>query len=130
MNVASLELCKELYELSGWGEAYLYYYRDMDDNWRTAHTDYPLMIGFGAYNWPAYDLDYLLLKLEDVAQTQRFGRFYLEYAASVKRPTWRWFASFNSEGFEISDASNPTDAVAKLCIELFKQGILLKESKQ
>lgn len=102
MNVASLELCKELYELSGWGA-------ELND-WRSNSGT----VISGAY--PAYDLGYLLRKLPN------------DHMINFSRPPVKLYQSGHSwtaeyGGFKSGDTA-PEDAVCKLAIELFKQGVL------
>jgi hypothetical protein len=138
MNVADLELCKQLHDLSRWEDAEKCWYKvnrathksgEWEDlggapefkalnveqvptyNWETrrdtsCHTEYVS---------PAYDLGYLLRKLQG------------QKRASVSRLLSRnmWVAS--CVGITKNcEAANPEDAAAKLAIELFKQGILTR----
>lgn len=104
MNVASLELCKELYELSGWSDPYKY-------GDRVEH--------YHPYEVPAYDLGFLLRKLPNEI-THHLDRFHLI------RGEDNWYAKY--ECFKTNDiftlANTPEDAAARLCIELIKQGLL------
>jgi len=111
MNTASLELSKELYELSGWGT---------DLEWRSdSTTDIS-----GAY--PAYDLGFLLRKLPRWVEDGM-----LELSTRQGRFREGWLASYvdmddQPTGVE-GCAETPEDALTLLAIELFKQGILKKE---
>lgn len=100
MNVASLELCRELYELSAWeGESHpLHGYEDEQGK-----------------HIPYYTLGYLLRKLVNV-EVSVFGDpvFGMNQVRASDR-------SGHS-----SIASIPEDAAAKLAIELFKQGVLTR----
>jgi len=59
-DVASLELCKELYELSKWDDAASYWFRF------GSHLGDKEVWGVGpGGEFPAYDLGYLLGKLND-----------------------------------------------------------------
>jgi hypothetical protein len=109
MHTASLELCKELYELSGWltgidgncyvsltGERRGFEVRPVTD---TGNARIQIC--------PAYDLGYLLRKLP---------------AGNVLTALEdEWIASSSPK---VTTAPNPEDAAAKLAIELFKEGIL------
>lgn len=113
MNVASLELCKELYELSGWEDT---------EKWLTASDLLPEIIdgkktgNLKREQVPAYDLGYLLRKLPPVTKvincsnekTQIYGALFPELKLTFHGDT-------------------PEDAACKLAIELFKQGVLPKE---
>jgi hypothetical protein len=73
----------------------------------------------------AYDLGYLLRKLPMWNGTTR-----LTLQPVVGSINDRWDASYDyQDGSSEHDnfADTPEDAVCKLCIELFKQGILQKE---
>ena len=115
MNVASLELCKELYELSGWNDTDL------------AHAEEAERVFLAAYNYgefgyeairlaPAYDLGYLLRKLPE------------QVTLSCFRSSWRCEVLIPNDIATVS-ADTPEDAAAKLAIELWKQGVLSREAK-
>lgn len=106
MNVASLELCKELYELSGWNEA--------EALRQEIHFD-PNSLVNSAYTLPRYDLGYLMRELPEVTVVFR------------QRAGTSWRCHYNPEDSIATlgcEADTPEDAAAKLAIELFKQGIL------
>lgn len=100
MNVANLDLCRELYELSGWTD-----------------NDHHRYLGEGE-EIPAYDLGYLLRKL------QPFNAADLQWLGG------KWAAQAVIFGTqpksERTEADTPEDAACKLAIELFKQGVLTK----
>jgi hypothetical protein len=117
-NVASLELSKKLYELSGWGDT---------------HRCYRLMTSGDTKEWrcidilpnvagdiPAFDLGYLLRKLLAVSSPefilQSDGRTLIiaDYQAGEDWPQLSFIVD------------TPEDAAAKLAIELFKQGVLTR----
>lgn len=108
MEVASLELCKELYELSGWENTS--FYHDISEGFDEYHLAYSsnkkLPVDGGLY--PAYDLGYLIRKLPVDTQMNR-----------LSNGDW----GFKSQTFA-RVADTPEDAACKLIIELFKQGIL------
>lgn len=110
MNVASKELCEELYKLSQWDNTYWLY---VEGGLVTAEE-------YRLDKWEngvfAYDLDYLLRKLTMYEHNRE--TFHLEYYWNVNR----WACGYLGEDFE--DAEIPEDALCKLAIELFKQGIL------
>lgn len=125
MNVASLELCKELYELSGW---------QTENNYHM-HFDTPVVLSasvnqdgtfYEAGVCPAYGLGYVLRKLPTHS--------FLENGDDGA-----WLASWNpadSKGYEYKEGGygylsyTPESAVCKLAIELFKQGILKRDDPQ
>lgn len=103
MNVASLELCKELYELSGWDNREQYHYIDGS----------PV---------PAYDFGYLLRKLPEGTTIRvnkrnpvKLGKNQGPYSALM----------YGYRGAVRADT--PEDCAAKLAIELLKQGVLSKQ---
>jgi hypothetical protein len=109
MNVASFELCQELYKLSGWltgidGNCYVSLHGERMGIEVRPITDTG---NDGIQICPAYDLGYLLRKLP-------VGNVL----SSVED---KWIASSSPE---VTTAANPEDAAAKLAIELIKQGIL------
>lgn len=108
-NVASLENCKRLYELSGWyGDLY---YTEYDVKPFKATT----LVGKGDCIMTAYDAGYLLRKLPDAAVSRNFGDGELWTAWTLAgKQVW---------------ASTPEDALALLAIQLFEQGVLTKEMK-
>lgn len=146
MNVASLELSKQLYELSGWEDTDLYYgenfyrvgdieltmYRNQNEFdaregqgklrgiWSHADVEVGKYVGVV----PAYDLGYLLRKLQthagiEISWDRKYG-----YTAHFNR---REFGSTKDGALFNAKGENYEDATAKLAIELFKQGVLTKE---
>ena len=118
MNVASLELCKDLYELSGWIMP-----NSLGHQVRNEH-------GVGTEWWALYDLGYLLRKLAEVGAGVRY--VLPEPYDAIDLTMKAWHGNFIATtpdrkfgGYPI--ASTPEDAATKLAIELFKQGVLTKE---
>ncbi len=105
-HVASLELCKELYELSGWEEP--------GANRFQIEVTTGGIIKTGCY----YSLGYLLRKLPDITITN-----------SVADGSEPWHAGqygyYDGIGW-IYDAyaDTPEDAAAKLAIELIRKGVI------
>jgi hypothetical protein len=113
MNVASLELCKELYELSGWEQI---------------GKEYP-----GTEDGvPYYTLGYLLRKLpkpDFLDQDMMFDKFdgenvdylFLGYGTGMN-----WTCQYQEEERPIDglmgEADTPEDAACRLAIHLFDQG--------
>lgn len=119
MNVASLELCKELYKLSGWINTTEVWIKN--GTITGAITKYELEINKldGFYLHPAYGLGYLLRKLQPLGTSIRANGF------------GTWEVETDSEEVGSDEYSQleftmntPEDAACKLAIELFKQGIL------
>lgn len=111
MNVASRKLCEELYKLSGWHDGSAW-----TDTRDPKHA---------ISNYPKYNLGYLLRKLPGIPEVKR-------------RAGRKWAAVCRIGAVEdgkIADktawtrADTPEDAVCKLAIELFKQGILKKSEE-
>lgn len=128
MQVAKLELCKELYELSGWGKTddgtafeYIIPLHRPDDSY-IRHTRMALdyRASTQVERIPAYDLGYLLRKLPVTSYiaTRRDGK--------VTASTGSYKSGYNP--FPLREtADTPENAACKLAIELFKQGILKKD---
>lgn len=119
MNVASLELCKELYELSGWEDgARLPWYC-----WIEAHQEYD--IDNGRPEFPAYELGYLLRKIKN----QLTKNQWLDIRVNEKSTDGYVgaYGTWEQGHLEHLEAAIPEDAAARLAIELFKQGILERE---
>lgn len=131
MNVASLELCKKLYELSGWNTTDFVYVnrpRGNSDRWdvrrRTPRTtsNHSLIEHISAY-----DLGYLLRKLPKGTTITKFS--------GKLEGTSRYYANVTTnlatgEVVGSGNCNTPEDAACKLCTELIKQGVLaLKDSE-
>lgn len=131
MNVASKELCEELYAVSGWypepAALWGYYWFDID-----LRTGKPCEWKIARYFGPrdpehqiaAYDLGYLLRKLP----TNIGSNLILEADGKGKD---KWCIYYDAAPVQIKSYYNvtPEDAAAKLCIELFNQGILTRQGK-
>jgi hypothetical protein len=118
MNVASLVLCRELYELSGWDDTDYKYWNgevsnDIDGSvWDWGKNNYKENCS------PAYDLGYLLRKLRPC--------LYLGLHIQARDDGFEFFID-RAEGGIGTEPMTPEDAACKLAIELFKQGVLTKE---
>lgn len=114
MNVASLELCKELYKVSGWDDtAFAFTHGKMFYQQELKYQ--AALVGFT----PAYDLGFLLRKLPD----ELASGFGISLRMNVART--KWLCGYHKHDDAVAD--NPEDAVAQLAIELFNQRILQKE---
>lgn len=130
MNVASLELCKELYEVSGWYFAnHKWYYSEFTGLLTLAPADDDVGKTYKVV-CPAYDLGYLIRKLP---RTKKYIGTYKRAMTSdlvvASLDTIEWGAGYQEdESFFnlIETAATPEDACARLAIELFKQGVLTK----
>lgn len=119
MNVASKELCEELFKLSGWDDKNL-------DAWGWEAID---LQGSGVEvgnKIPAYNLGYLLDKLVEVKtgltlyhvhSTMSWEAFYAGKFFEYGTDTQHW---------ETQGGMNPADAVCRLAIQMFKEGKLTK----
>lgn len=113
MNHASLELSRELYEVSGWDNTYLSHVdeTDIDIGWVVIRTteDSAMLRD----STPAYDLGYLLRKLQE-------GSDFYSLRRSTVDGSWLVKTQYGEE----VRADTPEDAVAELAIELWKQGVI------
>ena len=130
MNTASLELSKELYELSDWEElgnvpSAWYGYIEDEETVCYGQTKPEGCI-------PAYDLGFLLRKLPKLLDIDG-ASFSLCLHTNIAPPDWTAYYMFVqvvdgklkrfSNRLKV-EADTPEDAVCKLAIELFKQGVL------
>ena len=107
MEVANFSLCRELYELSALDD------KSIDhDNIVIERPGaiQPLQVIKGG-GMPRYDLGYLVRKLN--------GHGGLELRTGDK-------GNIANNGLFHAEADTPENAVTKLCIELFKSGVLQK----
>lgn len=111
MNVASLELCKELYELSGWGDCKFIFLTDTSLWLKDLPHEVPMLAS-------AYDLGYLLRKLPE--QTH----LYKHIEDKIVNAYSAWTLLNSKSVVEPQLADTPENALCQLAIELFKQGIL------
>lgn len=121
MHTASLEPCKELYKLSGWGDTYFWYAAG-----RLQRNEDPPRGLLSDNTVAAYDLGYLLRRLKEnkpfpLIELNLNNRWWAKYGYTNRRK------SLISPALEYRVADTPENAVTLLCIELFKQGILKRE---
>lgn len=135
MNVASLELCKELYELSGWGDTSEFYVNGMlQHGIDTAFEDHAIKTNYPGYS-PAYDLGYLLRKLPgQVLESTDIPKKMTSHPLRLEAPevNWpsdgkKWAFFYENHKTLWSEGDTPEDAICALAIELFKQGVLPKD---
>lgn len=118
MNVANLNLCKQLRELSGWKDTYLVWRWYMD--WFKNELTEPELVRRTAsgvsslYREPAYDLGYLRQAIVAALNEVDFGPG--EYEIWIAR-----LASALVAG---------EDATAKLAIRLYKERMLTKRGSK
>lgn len=107
-DVADLDKCKELYELSGWRTG-RFFFEALPGVWETAQEN-----DFDEDDVPAYDAGYLLRALpKPLGQMSGSGKAH-------------WTAA-HEEYF--GNADTPENALCQLAIELFKAGVLTKETE-
>lgn len=130
-EVASLPNCKELYELSGWDDTKDTYKRlaGLHDlkwkDWFFADYNNGKWDDVGEQSVPAYSLGYLLRKLP-IGHPENNVFAELSVHRYLKD---KWSAIWQTEDMEtevMQIADTPEDALCKLAIELFKQGVLKK----
>lgn len=116
-NVASLELSKTLYELSGWDDSG---YIHNTGNGRT----YEASVYFGMFgevihkdDYCVYDLGYLLRKLPIFTHVFQHENGWQANTMHQQRRNW------------VCDGYSPEDALCELAIELFKSGVLKREEQ-
>lgn len=131
MYVASLELSKQLYEVSGWAETEFWHYNTGATGWKVDTGHAPLPKGY--YDnvekfVPAYDLGYLLRKLPKQLPDPDTGYESEDYLAiqCFSNSYSAWYVDATGEPVPdfTENADTPEDALAKLAIRLFKQGVL------
>ena len=140
MQVASKELSKKLFELSGWGKFHSenvadYFYWHRNDSWRVANKEkFSKLESIGErLEFPAYDLGFLLRKLPGRLPVADWLEIGLELSHSYVSD--EWIALYPNRLTLVrvkpsppqASAGTPEDAVCLLAIKLFKQGILKKE---
>lgn len=135
MKTVSLELCKKLYELSGWVDTQKDWY-DIDGT-STVHCGHEFMIGKElvkfrnmVYICPAYDTDYLLDKLPYKIESELPYDIFL-LIGKLADGDCDVYYSYDCEAYPRGDIGLHTgklpDALAKLAIALFEQGHLKKK---
>lgn len=146
MNVADLELCKELHKLSGWSstDKIWFPYYDVPAEapmegeppyWALTDKDGGSIVE--SENIPAYDAGYLLGKIfeSDLPPIDYLCFYPYGNEVSAKLAAYNDFDESRSEDAptkstkvsENTRGKTHADALCKLAIELFKQGILTKE---
>lgn len=147
MSVASLELCRELHELSGWdgtlavyeqtagipiGEPYIAY-PELEKRWGLWGTQ-----EFKVQT-PAYDAGYLLRKLPHFVPSKVYEGKHADlwlrkdYAMDTgedKYLAWYFVNGIQDVESDFGESGDtPEDALCKLAIELFKSNVLVKGLK-
>jgi len=120
-DAASLELSRELYELSDWQTKEWWQHIDGNERWL-----------------PKYGLGYLLRKLpiyldlgkptvRDLHIAASADCWIADYKYRMPHRQQEWMHMYDKA--KLTEGNTPEDAAAKLCIQLFKQGVLQKETK-
>lgn len=127
MQVAKLELCKELFELSGWSTTEKVWFLSANNPtgslWRNGE-----LVQDGIECFAAYDAGFLLRKLPDGVSLYKGRRGWTLNSGNTFQLNNISTGNLLRLGNFLSAV--PEDALCKLAIELFKQGILKKESNQ
>lgn len=132
MNVASLERCRELYELSGWEETDSAYWPQFIDGTKVRLVDWNYPASGNQDRIPAYSLGYLLRKLPPMLDDGHPMNYLCikpvplsadaawdaQYNAADPKPMTHWYYRQTAE--------TPEDAAVMLAIDLFKAGILVR----
>lgn len=132
MNVAKLELCKTLYELSEWGKSALAGELH-PDFWYTPGNKLPTYGNRGYLKAiPAYDCGYLLRKLPRHLTIK--NQLYHLCIINGNKQDDNWIADYVTMGREcwlhegdraqLTEDAEIENALCKLAIELIKQGII------
>lgn len=123
-HVASLELSRILFELSGW--------KDTHFSWRSQNKQEPRIVDIAPNidsDIPAYSLGELLRKLPEYMMRDGLSRSLCLYKANSRGIGWiaKYGGTRTFKGEIMGNSmKSPEDAAAKLCIKLFRQGILKK----
>lgn len=128
MNVASLENCKELFELSEWDDSSAYWTKDTYPATKFEPFVSDLHEGTNfKHIAPAYDLGFLLRKLPPYLGTED-DDWLLRLMPSYLGETWSiGYAGLKDLRFlHAQQGDIPENALCKLAIQLFKQGLLTK----
>jgi len=123
MNVASIDRCKKLYELSQWGDTDQNWF-NFADEWVIKPSDYERYEGI---DYPAYDLGYLLRKLPSRFPALEENKLIFDKSEGSDIYFW-WYGADHQTVVPglVGRAKTPEDALTTLAIELliFKQGVL------
>lgn len=122
MNTVSLDLCKELYELSGWNDSDKWYcLKNFTTDPEYELEDSPIVADYiPDGNIPAYDLGFMLRKLPK-------KRVKLRNYLRANQTSWKCQFSIDDGGHTydiVEEARSPEDAACKLLCELIRQGVL------
>ena len=129
MNEADLNLCKELCELSGWNKTDKYHEVEASVYVNKMPQDWDII--------PAYDCGYLLRKLpakhiiSSITHSHDYQLQLKKWSSGKYSAAYYFEGGNNCDSDWLADAEDksPENALCKLAIELFKQGILTKEEK-
>lgn len=120
MHTASLELCHQLHELSGWDDDML--------NHNTWYDDKSIVNN--GVSTPRYPLGYLLRLLPVSLEFGYYkGNSGNPYSLQLRRNKSYWLCCYPVTDLQCS-GDTPENAACKLAIELFKQGILTPDGEE
>lgn len=135
--MTSLEISKQLYEVSGW-DSDTYYWLQGEVPSLAKQDNYPTVVfhndSLSEYPYayrricPAYDSDYLLEKLPPSIE-EPTTEYFFELVRGIEGEWLGIYRDVNDGQYTSSEAYTPSDCLALLAIELFKSGVLVKESK-
>lgn len=137
-SVASLKLCKKLYELSGWRTCD-FIWIDLNDSqpFEMYAKSFPSIstndyrdLGEIETDWlPAYDLEYILKKLPHIGDDD-------DWAIHLWQDDDEWYCGYYNRHMdsdlqtESTCHKNPADAACELAINLFERHVLIKEDSR
>lgn len=121
-DVASLELSKELWELSGWESDLTWAMTERENTLLVSSNDKNLGHDIYRYSY-SYDAGYLLRKLPRTVKHPATGE-ERTLGVSWHLTKKRWVADYERSMIPHAYATTPENALALLCIELHKEGIL------
>lgn len=122
MNVASLELCKKLYELSGWDDPETLGAIKSSETTGVVSTLPPGKNFYYGNRIPAYSLGYLLRKLPQSLSADA-DHITGDWMLKLDHPSHGWNAYYYGD-LQGGVADTPEDAACKLLVELIKTGII------
>lgn len=117
-EVASLEISKQLYEISGW--------KDTHFSWRSQYKQEARIVDIQPNiesDTPAYDLGYIMRKLPT-----QISNHPLHLSYNIYSLYWDIRYHIADSGEYITTNVQLTDCVALLAIKLFKNGIINSET--
>jgi hypothetical protein len=125
MDTELFELCKSVYEKTGWDETDKFWHslisHDMKSWSEYKLQDYKPASLFGMRIVPLYTSDYLLQKLRDCNEFSLFTNGTVWQARYLGKPQEEWA---NIPQWQSKEADTPLKALLKLTLELHEAGEL------